>query len=225
MVTNLGFYSSMKKLKVIIAYIALNVFTQSIYAATLEITLRDAEAKPLQDSVVYLTSVDEGGFTIEPKEEIVDQIDKQFVERIKVVTKGSTINFPNKDDIHHHVYSFSEAKKFELPLYKGVSADSVSFDKVGVVDLGCNIHDWMKAYIIVVDTPYYAKSNQNGEVLINDLPEGEYLMNIWHADSRQEIVQKNITVSDGAKNIYNESLNLAPKFKIRRAPRGRGNRY
>ncbi len=77
---------------------------------------------------------------------------------------ASYVQFPNKDNIRHHVYSFSAARKFELPLYSGTPAQPVLFDKVGVVKLGCNIHDWMIGYIYVTETPYFGKSNAEGRV-------------------------------------------------------------
>ena len=85
--------------------------------------------------------------------EVVDQIDKEFVPYVKPVRTGSFVQFPNKDHIRHHVYSFSAPSKFELPLYMGTPAQPVLFDKPGVVKLGCNIHDWMIGYVYVTDSP------------------------------------------------------------------------
>lgn len=76
---------------------------------------------------------------------------------------GTRVTFPNRDNIRHHVYSFSSAKKFELPLYIGTPAAPVVFDKPGVVALGCNIHDWMLAYIYVLTTPHFAKTAADGK--------------------------------------------------------------
>src|SRR5256885_12704347 len=80
------------------------------------------------------------------KHAVVDQRDKQFVPYVTAVQVGTAVIFPNSDNIRHHVYSFSPAKKFELPLYSGVPAGPVGFDKVGVMPLGCNIHHWMIPY-------------------------------------------------------------------------------
>jgi plastocyanin len=83
---------------------------------------------------------------------------KQFVPEVLVVPVGSEVRFPNHDTVRHHVYSFSPAKKFELKLYTGTPANPVLFDRPGVVVLGCNIHDQMVGWILVVDTPYYAQT-------------------------------------------------------------------
>jgi hypothetical protein len=66
---------------------------------------------------------------------------------------GTSVHFPNRDSVRHHVYSFTPAKKYELKLYTGTPANPVVFDRAGVVPLGCNIHDRMSAHIVVVDTP------------------------------------------------------------------------
>ena len=88
-----------------------------------------------------------------PGREIVDQINLEFVPHVKPVVVGSPVYFPNKDDVRHHVYSFSPAKRFELPLYSGTPAAPVVFDRPGIVAIGCNIHDWMLGYIYVAETP------------------------------------------------------------------------
>ena len=83
---------------------------------------------------------------------------KQFLPDVLVVPVGTSVHFPNRDSVRHHVYSFSPAKKFELKLYTGTPANPVVFDRAGVVTLGCNIHDRMVGWIVVVDTPYYAQA-------------------------------------------------------------------
>ena len=87
---------------------------------------------------------------------IIDQRDKQFIPYVTALQVGTSVWFANTDKIRHHVYSFSPAKKFELPLYAGVPAEPVVFDQPGFVTLGCNIHDWMIAYVAVLTTPYFA---------------------------------------------------------------------
>jgi hypothetical protein len=78
------------------------------------------------------------------------------------------------------VYSFSPAKKFELRLYKGTPAAPVVFDQPGLVTLGCNIHDWMVAYVDVVATPYFAQADEAGRVALAALPSGTYRLEVWH---------------------------------------------
>jgi plastocyanin len=111
---------------------------------------------------------------------IMDQQDKEFVPLVLAVQVGTEVAFPNKDNIRHHVYSFSPAKKFELPLYKGTQAAPLKFDKPGVVVLGCNIHDWMLGYVNVLETPYFATTGADGRARIADVPAGAYEIRIWH---------------------------------------------
>ena len=77
---------------------------------------------------------------------------------------GTSVAFPNSDNIRHHVYSFSLAKRFELRLYQGTQSAPVVFDSPGVVVLGCNIHDWMVGYIYVTDDSRFAVSDEHGRV-------------------------------------------------------------
>ena len=104
----------------------------------------------------------------------MDQKNRTFVPHVLAVQTGTAVRFPNSDDIRHQVYSFSSAKTFQLPLYKGTPASPVWFDKAGVVSLGCNIHDHMIAYIYVVDSPWFAKANADGLARIENVPGGEY---------------------------------------------------
>ncbi len=113
---------------------------------------------------------------------IIDQVQKQFTPYVSVIQTGSKVSFPNKDNIRHHVYSFSPAKPFELKLYSGTPSQPVVFDKAGTVVLGCNIHDWMLAYVLVVDTPFFAVSGKDGVVALNELPAAAYRVQIWHPD-------------------------------------------
>ena len=106
---------------------------------------------------------------------------KQFLPDVLVVPVGTSVHFPNRDSVRHHVYSFSPAKKFELKLYTGTPANPVVFERAGVVTLGCNIHDRMVGWIVVVDTPYYAQAAEGtGQVQINGVPAGNYKLRVWH---------------------------------------------
>jgi len=97
-----------------------------------------------------------------------------------VIQTGGLVTFPNRDNIEHDVYSFSPAKKFELDLYHGIPAHPVQFDKPGLVVMGCNIHDTMVAYLLVVDTPWFAKTDASGQAVIDGLPADAYQVSAWH---------------------------------------------
>jgi hypothetical protein len=117
----------------------------------------------------------------------MDQIDKTFVPAVLPIEVGTWVRFPNSDQISHHVYSFSRTKSFELPLYRGEDAKPVLFDKPGVVKIGCNIHDWMSAIILVLPTPYYAMTDDDGRFTLTGVPPGSHNFVAWHEQSRQSI--------------------------------------
>ena len=120
----------------------------------------------------------------------MNQINKTFVPAVLPIQAGTRVHFPNRDQIHHHVYSFSRTKSFELPLYRGEDARPVLFDKPGVVKLGCNIHDWMSAIILVLPTPWFAMTDADGRYLLRGMPPGEYTLTAWHAQSREKTDDK-----------------------------------
>lgn len=110
---------------------------------------------------------------------VVDQVNKRFVPALTAITVGDAVSFPNSDDIRHHVYSFSPAKTFELPLYHGVPTAPVDFDVAGKVVLGCNIHDSMAATIYVLDTAVHTLT-VDGIARFPDLAAGDYRVVIHH---------------------------------------------
>jgi plastocyanin len=148
-------------------------------AATLEVSVTDEEGGPVERVAVYAKAVDGAAVELRTPNAVMDQQHKQFVPHMLVVQAGTSVLFPNHDDVSHHVYSFSKAKPFELGLYKGQAYPPVVFDEPGTIVLGCNIHDGMLGYIKVVDTPYFALTNDEGVALIDGLPDGEYSLEVW----------------------------------------------
>ena len=152
--------------------------------ATVQVDVTDAAGKPLADAVVFLESADASRQVKPLAGAEMAQEKKQFVPGVLVVPVGTEVRFPNQDSVRHHVYSFSPAKKFELKLYSGTPANPVLFDRPGVVALGCNIHDQMVGWIVVVDTPFYARAGSAaaapGRAQIDNVPPGTYTLRTWH---------------------------------------------
>jgi plastocyanin len=148
-------------------------------AATLSVQVADATGKPLQDAAVYAEPLSPLAFA-RTKETEIEQKSRKFMPVMTIVQTGTEISFPNNDTVRHHVYSFSPAKPFELKLYSGTPGTPILFDKPGTVVIGCNIHDQMVAYIHVVNTPHFGKSDQAGKVRIADLGPGKYRLKAWH---------------------------------------------
>lgn len=150
-------------------------------AASAQIEVRTEAGKPLAGAVVFLESR-EARAAAKPAQGVeIAQANKQFQPQVTVVPVGSSVAFPNRDTVRHHVYSFSPTKTFELKLYTGTDANPVVFDKPGIAVLGCNIHDQMAAWVVVVETPYYAHSAANGRATLDNVPPGTYRLRVWHA--------------------------------------------
>lgn len=150
------------------------------HAGTVQITVTDPAGKPVSDAVVFLDSAQAKAAVKPVSGTDVEQAAKQFAPRVSVVPVGSSVAFPNRDTVRHHVYSFSPAKTFDIKLYAGTPANPVLFDKPGIVVLGCNIHDQMLAWVVVVDTPYYGKTNASGQISLPAAPAGTYALKVWH---------------------------------------------
>lgn len=180
----------------------------TLLAASLDVDVRDIHGNALPDAAIYIESA-AGASAIRPRPAEIEQKNRKFMPLMTVVQTGSEIAFPNNDTVRHHVYSFSPAKSFELKLYSGTPGNPVLFDKPGTVVIGCNIHDRMVAYIQVVNTPYFGKTNEAGKVRINDLPAGKYKLKAWHPLmlSGPTIPESEITI---AKQDLTVSLALDP---------------
>ena len=155
------------------------------FAADVTVQVTDMNGQPLKDAVVYVQGESLNQASA-PKKADIEQKGKKFNPLVSVVQAGSSVSFPNNDSVRHHVYSFSPIKKFELKLYSGVPANPVVFDKAGTAVLGCNIHDAMLAYVHVVDTAYFAKTDGAGLATILHVPDGQHQLNVWHYALKKE---------------------------------------
>ncbi|SFD80732.1 methylamine utilization protein [Paracidovorax konjaci] len=162
------------------AALAMSLWGGGASAALVQVQIQDGAGKPLPGAVAFLDSVQAKRQAKPLAAAEVAQEKRRFVPDVLVVTAGTSVQFPNHDTVRHHVYSFSPAKKFELKLYSGVPANPVLFDQPGVVVLGCNIHDQMVGWVLVVETPYFARSEASGGARIDKVPPGEYTLRVWH---------------------------------------------
>lgn len=206
-----------------VALVLLAAMAATVTARTgaLEAAVKEEGGKPVDEAVVTLTAI--GGALPVPRvtPAIMDQFDKEFIPNVLPIHVGTSVTFPNRDNIRHHVYSFSAPKKFELPLYIGTPAAPLVFDKPGVVVLGCNIHDWMVAYIYVLTTPFFAKTDKDGKARIADVPPGAYEARVWHPRMRvpTEKMTKPLTLSAAEPGQVAFVVSLKREW---RAPRGPG---
>jgi len=152
----------------------------TLNAATLTLHVKSPDGTAVENTVIYLTSAKAAGMAIRTPDIKIDQVNKTFDPLVSVVQTGTRIQFPNKDNIRHHVYSFSPPKKFEIKLYADIPVKPILFDKPGYVAMGCNIHDGMVAHLLIVDTPYFAKTDRQGQARIDGIAPGDYTLITWH---------------------------------------------
>ncbi|MGM0450938.1 MAG: methylamine utilization protein [Pseudomonadota bacterium] len=149
-------------------------------ANPLTITVLDEGTnEPVENAVITLP----GSGPPEPEAFTIAQEDRAFRPQVLVIPAGSDVNFPNRDDTQHHVYSFSEAKTFNIELYAGEPESPIQFDDTGIVELGCNIHDHMQGFVIVTERPHYALTNASGQAhfeMTSDADSQPFKANVWH---------------------------------------------
>lgn len=179
----------------------------ALFAGTLTVQVSDESGAPLDDAVVYADAAAAPPRS-KPAPAEIEQKGRKFLPLVTVVQTGAAVSFPNHDTVRHHVYSFSQAKNFELKLYSGLPSTPVIFDKPGTVVLGCNIHDRMIAYIQVVDTPHFGKTDATGTVRITGIPDGKYVLRAWHYRLPPDApaAQQALAVSGDAKASFRLGL-------------------
>lgn len=153
----------------------------------------------------------------------VAQEGQEFYAFMTIVQEGTKVVFPNRDTVQHHVYSLSKTKKFELPLYNPGQAESIVFETAGQVALGCNIHDWMIAYLVVVPTPWFAKTDIHGAARVT-APPGRYRVEVWHPRMARAETRE-ITLADDAPVQETFAPVLKPDRRIRRGLGGKTGGY
>lgn len=183
--------------------IALFVGAHSACAANVEGQAMLPNRGMARDAVVYL----EGEAKATPlSKAIVDQRDKMFAPHVSCVPRGTTMQFPNNDTVFHNVFAYFDASKFDLGMYPRGASKSIKLEKTGVVALLCNVHSDMSAYIVVVDTPFYAVTDKQGRFVLKDVPPGSYTLHVWH-ESGAKLTQS-FAVTAAMKPV---ALNLARK--------------
>ncbi len=151
-----------------------------VLAGTIEGRIKPpAAVKDSSHFVIWVADI-EGTFPAPTKPAVMDQKDLRFVPHVLAVQVGTTVEFPNSDPVSHNVFSISDAKRFNLGLYQSGTARRVKFDRPGVVELLCNVHLEMSAYIVVVKNPYFAQPKADGTFRIENVPPGRHRLRSWH---------------------------------------------
>jgi plastocyanin len=183
-------------------------------ATSLIVAVQTPDGRSLPGAVVTVHSLTASAAPSAPVSAIMDQINRAFVPDLLVIPVGSTVAFPNSDSVSHQIYSFSPARKFQLPLYHGKPYPPVHFDQAGLVTLGCNIHDSMLAYVLVTDAPYFGRTDAKGAWSV-DVPAGAYRITVWHPRMQESsVLERELTIRDGEHAALTlklaKALRLAP---------------
>jgi plastocyanin len=192
-------------------------------AGTIHVSVVDGRGQPVERVAVYAVpskapaTVNAGADNAnsaahESHAAVMDQAHNAFVPHVLVVQTGTSVLFPNNDVVSHHVYSFSPAKTFELGLYKGNPHPPLVFDEPGVVVLGCNIHDGMLGYILVVDTPHFALTDARGALALDGLAADDYTLHVWTPRLRPGDLPPEQTLAMGENGDVAITFKLAAKL-------------
>jgi plastocyanin len=141
----------------------------------------------LRPAVVYLDAGPRGAF--EPDEAArarMDQVNQTFVPHVLAITVGTTVDFPNSDVTFHNVFSLSKTRSFDLGRYSRGHSKAVRFDRPGVVQVFCDIHSHMSAYILVFAHRFFAVTDEAGRYVIGRVPPGSYTLTVWYEGDVRE---------------------------------------
>jgi plastocyanin len=196
------------------------IWSAPLQAAAQQIRIVDQQGQPLADAVVELLDPTNKAFRNKPAE--VAQQDLTFRPFVSAVQAGTPVDFPNHDKTRHHVYSFSPAKVFELKLYQDKPEAPVLFDTPGIVALGCNIHDYMQAYVYVGESQFLAVTDEQGVAVFDELPAAGYQLKLWHPWQDADVALQSVTVP-----LANTEFRIAVtrQEKPKRPKKGFGNNY
>jgi plastocyanin len=198
------------------------LLASAAFAAPLELRVLKMDGTGAAGTVIVLRSIDAARPLARPVDATMDQVDLQFVPHVLVVPTGSKVFFNNTDSVRHQIHSFSKPNKFELPLFSGKYRDPKVFDHAGVVTVGCNIHDNMRASVYVVDAQYFGRSDASGIWKSADIPPGTSSVQVGHPlarDLRPVLQERNPMTAEETKL----SLRITTKLKLRPATQIPGN--
>ena len=201
-------------IEVIIFLLLILYFPAQAFAGKISGTVKVKGLRSPANILVYLTKAPKVSVDLSQTKFMMDQRNLTFIPHILPIPVGATVHFPNNDKVDHNVFSLSRTKKFNLGSFKPGESQTVLFDKPGIVELRCDLHAEMAAYIMVLKNPYFTVTDakgrfeipdtkyleQNGMVGIADLPAGKYVIKTWH--EKLKTGKKTIVVSkDGAVSV------------------------
>ena len=172
-------------------------------AAGLGVRISDTRGNAVSDAVITVAPQAAGSVqpAPTPATRVIDQKNETFIPYIEVFRPGDKVVFHNSDNTRHHAYSFAPARQFEFVLAPGESSTALQLDKLGVIAVGCNIHDQMITYLYVTDAPHVARSGGDGIAQLSNLAKGEYDVRAWHPQLRPGagVDSQRLTIADATE--------------------------
>jgi len=203
----------LKMLKLFLLLASAILFTPLSFAQQVKVEVIDPNAIGVEHMVVYLISHNKQPNLVINNEplyvgkkttgkNVIAQKNKAFIPYVTVTQKGQQLSFQNQDDITHHIYSVSGKNRFSFKIKSGKEKASPVFEHTGEVAMGCNIHDWMSGFVLVVDTPYYGQTDNEGIATFELATGGEYQLVVWHPQlpTKNYQIEQRITVPNNDRS-------------------------
>ena len=201
-----------------LAVLALMAFPANALAGKIKGTVKVKGLRTPADILVYLSKAPAADVDLSKAKFVMDQQNLAFIPHVLPIPVGSTVSFPNNDKVDHNVFSMSRTKTFNLGSYKPGESQTVVFDKPGIVEVRCDVHAEMAAYILVMKNPYFAVTDRKGNFeipdsgylqqvgleSIADLPPGKYSVKTRHEKLKTQ--KKPIVVPDTGDGVVQLDL-------------------
>lgn len=168
----------------------------------------------LRDFIVYIDQAfPDATFTPPKQAAVIKQKDAAFVPHVLPVLAGTTVEWPNLDDIYHNVFCMAETKPFDLGLYSSQQPPKrVVFDKPGQADVFCSIHTKMHCIVLVLTNPYFAAVDEKGRFTIKDVPAGTYRLRAWHERVPSQVKEIVVPVDGEVEAEFALGIANLPKY-------------
>lgn len=191
---------SVSRIIAILIIIIIQLLSRANSASEITIIVSDSDNKPVADIIVYMLPLDQQILKSSTSELVVYQSKKKFSPYISVLSKGMALSFINKDNITHQIYSTSSKNRFSFRIYSNTQKSIDPLLNTGKILMGCNIHDWMSGYLLVVDTPLYSKTDKYGLAVIDVTETGRYQLSVWHPQMMvdKQTISRTIDIKDSS---------------------------